>query len=31
VPLVVSNEDLARGLELFEESLVEAGAAGAVG
>jgi 4-aminobutyrate aminotransferase-like enzyme len=31
VPLVVSNEDLARGLELLEESLVEAGAAGALG
>ena len=26
VPLVISNEDLARGLELLEESLVDAGA-----
>jgi 4-aminobutyrate aminotransferase len=31
VPLVVSNEDLAHGLELLEESLVEAGAAGPSG
>jgi 4-aminobutyrate aminotransferase-like enzyme len=29
VPLVISNSDLARGLELLEESLVDAGAAAA--